>query len=120
MMKKIFLLLFLAPCIAFAQNKFTPELLWKLGRVSEPQLSPDGKYVLYTVKRYDLSTNKGNSDIWRMDVSGADAVKLAATANEETSARWLSTGKIIYVSDETGTSQLWTMKADGSSKKPIS
>ena len=106
-------------CTAFAQNKYTPELLWKLGRVSEPQLSPDGKYVLYSVRTYDLATNKGNSDIWRMDASGSNAMKLAATANDESSARWLNQDKIIFVSDETGSSQLWTMKADGSGKKQI-
>lgn len=119
-MKKIFFLLFLVPGIIFSQNKLTPELLWKLGRVSDPQLSPDGKYVLYIVKMYDLPTNKGNSDIWRMDVSGASAMKLAGTANEETSARWLNQNKIIYVSDESGDSQLWTMNPDGSSKRQIS
>src|SRR5258706_753530 len=119
-MKKFLFFLFLLPCIAFAQNKYTPELLWKLGRVSEPQLSPDGKYVLYSVKTYDLTANKGNTDIWRIDATGANAVKLAGTASDETSARWLNQNKIIYVSDESGSSQLWTMKADGSSKKQIS
>lgn len=119
-MKKIFFLLFFLPFIVCSQNKFTPELLWKLRRVSDPQLSPDGKYVLYVVKTYDLTTNKGNNDIWRMDVSGNNAMKLAATANDESTARWLNENKIIYMSDESGSSQLWTMKADGSSKKQIS
>src|SRR5258705_6811476 len=114
-MKKFFFLLFVLLLSAFSKNKFPPELLWKLGRVSEPQLSPDGKYVLYTVKAYELAANKGNSDIWRIDASGANAMKLAATANDETSARWLNKNKIIYVSDESGSTQLWTMNTNGSS-----
>ena len=118
-MKKLLISLLALPFLVFSQNKLTPELLWKLGRVSEPQLSPDGKYVLYSVKTYDLTTNKGNTDIWKMDVSGSNAVKLAGTESDESSARWLNQDKIIYVSDETGSPQLWTMKADGSSKKTI-
>src|SRR5258705_9246234 len=119
-MKKIFLVLFLLPLVTFSQSKLSPELLWKLGRVSDPQVSPDGKYVLYAVKMYDLSTNKGNTDIWRMDISGANATKLLGTPHEETSARWLNANKITYMSDESGDNQLWLMHADGSSKKQLS
>ena len=82
-MKKLLISLLALPFLVFSQNKLTPELLWKLGRVSEPQLSPDGKYVLYSVKTYDLTTNKGNTDIWKMDVSGSNAVKLAGTESDE-------------------------------------
>jgi len=65
-MKKIFftiILLFAITIIANSQNKLTPELLWKLGRINEMQLSPDGKTILYTVTYYNLAENKGNSDI---------------------------------------------------------
>jgi Tol biopolymer transport system component len=118
-MKKILYVLLLLPFAVFSQNKFSAELLWKLGRVSEPQLSPDGKYVLYAVRTYDLSANKGNTDIWRMEISGANATKLVGTPAEESSARWLNQNKIMYMSDESGDSQLWMMNADGSSKKQI-
>src|SRR5437868_4049693 len=119
MMKKFFLVLFLLPLITFSQSKLSPELLWKLGRVSDPQVSPDGKYVLYAIKTYDLSTNKGNTDIWRMEISGANATKLLGTAHEETSAHWLNANKIIYMSDESGDNQLRTMKADDWSKTQL-
>ena len=57
----------LGPLAAAAQtgpsNVLTPEKLWQLGRLGEMQVSPDGKTVAYTVTKYSLADNKGNSDI---------------------------------------------------------
>jgi len=121
-MKKLILLIV---CTAFqqsfAQNKLTPELLFKLGRVSDARLSADGKTVLYNVKTYDIPSNKGNSDIFRMDISGNSVVRLAGGPENESSARWHPGGaKIGFISDKDGSSQMWEMNADGSNKTKIS
>ena len=50
--------------LAHAQERMTPELLWKLGRVGAPQVSPDGSMVCYSVTRYDIEANSGNADLW--------------------------------------------------------
>ncbi len=42
----------------------TPELLWKLGRVSLEDVSSDGNHILYGVTRYELSTNKGTTTLY--------------------------------------------------------
>jgi hypothetical protein len=51
MKKSIFATLFILISISFSfsQERLTPELLWKLGRVSDVQLSPDGKTVLFGI-----------------------------------------------------------------------
>lgn len=46
-----------------AAERMTPELLWKLGRVGQAQLSPDGQLLIYTVTRYDLDANSGKTDL---------------------------------------------------------
>lgn len=46
-----------------AQQRMTPELLWKLGRVGEAQLSPDARYLAMTVTHYDLAENSGKVDL---------------------------------------------------------
>ncbi|MGN6547691.1 MAG: prolyl oligopeptidase family serine peptidase [Aureliella sp.] len=46
-----------------AAERMTPELLWKLGRVGEAKLSPDGRQLIYTVTRYDLAKNAGAVDL---------------------------------------------------------
>ena len=64
----LFCLLTFIAGVSFAQQVLTPESLWKLGRVSDPQLSPNGEKVVYSIRNYNLSTNKGNSDIWVYDI----------------------------------------------------
>jgi len=119
-MRKISLLwlfLFSIAPSSFAQNIITPEFLWKLGRVSDPRLSPDGKDALYNIRRYDLKLNKGNSDIWKVNLQSLAATQLTSDSSNETSARWSSDGKkIFYLCDKGGSSQLWSMNADGSNQ----
>jgi dipeptidyl aminopeptidase/acylaminoacyl peptidase len=95
----------------------TPEFLWKLGRVSDPQLSPDGKEALYNIRSYSLSLNKGNSDIWKVNLETSSVVKLAGDSTNETSAKWSTDGKkVYYLSDKGGVNQLWSMNPDGSNQ----
>src|SRR5688572_7664769 len=99
MMRKIVLTMLLsAGLISFscAQDKMTPEFLWKLGRVSDPQLSKDGKECLYNIRNFSLQLNKGNSDIWKVNVASGAAVKLAGDSANEMLARWSSDGKKIF------------------------
>lgn len=82
-MKKIAVaLLWLAPLLAVAQTgtgqtRLTPELLWKLGRVSGLGISKDGKYVLYSVSTPDAQTNKSTRVSYRIPVEGGEAVEIA-------------------------------------------
>jgi dipeptidyl aminopeptidase/acylaminoacyl peptidase len=95
----------------------TPELLWKMGRVSDPQLSPDGKLAVYNIRRFNVAENKGNTDIWLYNFSTHSARAIASDSSNETQPRWSSDGKrIFYLNDKTG-SQLWSMNADGSDKQ---
>ncbi len=98
----------------------TPELLWKLGRISDPQLSPDGNKVAYCIMTYDVAANKGNSDIWIYDFTTNSVKAIASAPENESAPRWNKTGsKIFYLSDAKG-SQLWSMNADGSGKEQVS
>lgn len=56
---------FSAVCAAglSAGERMTPEMLWKLGRISQAEVSPDGKSVAYTVVRYDLAANSSAVDL---------------------------------------------------------
>ena len=101
-----------------AQQNLTPESLWKLGRVSDPQLSPNGDRVLYSVNTYSLSANKGNSDVWVYDLKKNLASPLSADSSNEYMPRWSRDGSVVYfLNDAGGSSQLWSMNADGSNKK---
>ncbi|HQI70382.1 MAG TPA: S9 family peptidase [Bacteroidales bacterium] len=104
-----------------AQNRLTPELLWKFGRVSDIKLSPDKKTILYGVTYYSLEQNKGNRDLYLVPLAGGAAVNITNSAGSEWNAVWRPDGKKIgFISAETGSPQLWEMNPDGSSKKQIS
>ncbi|MEE9393867.1 MAG: hypothetical protein V3W41_15305, partial [Planctomycetota bacterium] len=49
---------------AAAQERMSPELLWKLARIGGGQLAPDGTSLLYSVRRYDLTKNGGDSNLF--------------------------------------------------------
>ena len=68
----IFFLALLLSFSAIAQNKMTPELLWKLGRVSGLGVSKDGKYILYSVGTPNASENKTSRKTYAIPVAGGN------------------------------------------------
>ncbi|MES1216646.1 MAG: S9 family peptidase [Bacteroidota bacterium] len=60
----------------FSQNHMTPELLWKLGRVTANGISKDGNYILYTVKTPDLETNKIPGKSYMIPIKGGNAIEI--------------------------------------------
>ncbi len=103
------------------QKKLTPEILWKFGRLKEVQLSPDGKWLIYTVCRYKISENRGNTEIFIIPSNGGNPVQLTFTNESESNIKWSSDGnKIGYLLSSGGISQIWEMKIDGSGKQQIS
>ncbi|MHC1707609.1 MAG: alpha/beta fold hydrolase [Bacteroidales bacterium] len=104
-----------------AIGKFTPELLWKLGRVGEMALSPDGKNILYGVTQYNLKKNNGNTDLYTIPVAGGDPVQVTNIPGSEYNGQWRPDGeKIAYLSNKNGNMQIWEMAPDGVFKKAIS
>src|SRR4051812_14017393 len=61
---------------ASAQQKLTPELLWKLGRLNGPVLSKDKQYVYYVVNTPDVTANKFNKQGWLISINGGDALRV--------------------------------------------
>ena len=112
--------------IEIKDGQFTPEVMLALGRVSDPQVSPDGTRILFNVNYQNIEENKGNSDIWVMDIDGkTPAVNLTNTPSSENNAVWINDGAMIAFlyrdpKKEDSKTQVWVMKADGSSRKPVS
>ncbi|ALD22498.1 S9 family peptidase [Hymenobacter sp. DG25A] len=122
-MKKSFLAALLClPLAAAAQSGvLTPELLWKMGRLGEMQVSPDGRQVAFTVTRYNLADNKGNADIFVMPATGGAMKQLTNTPGSEGNLNWRPDGKkLTYISAEGGSDQLYEMNPDGSGLQKLS
>lgn len=114
----------------FAQNGkvITPELLWKIPRISEEQVSPDGKKIVFGVTNYDVPQNKGNKNLFIYDLESKRLSQITDWPGSEFSPRWRPDGKRIgFLSNKSGSIQLWETNIDGSMpiqasnwKQPIS
>ncbi|MEH0158555.1 S9 family peptidase [Limibacter armeniacum] len=104
----------------YAQDKMTPELLWKLGRVSDVQVSPDGNTLLFGITYYDITENKGNRDLYSMPVTGGEPIKLTETSFSEYNAVWRPDGKKVgFLAVQKNGLQLFEMNPDGSEVKQV-
>ena len=76
MKNELLLLLFLliSGMTVQAQNLLTPELLWKIGRVSGKGISKDGKFVIYSVGTPDVAENKIDTKTYSVPIGGGEAV----------------------------------------------
>ena len=90
-------------------------------RVSEPQLSPDGKSVAFVRTTTDVTTGRRNADIWVVPADGSAAPKLLIGGEKtENTPRWSPDGKhIAFLSNRDGEMQVYLADADGGSAKPL-
>ena len=74
----------------------TPELLLSLGRLSDPQLSPDGKTILYGVSYTSIAENRSVRNLFVMPADGGEPTQLTMDGKSIASARWSRDGSAIY------------------------
>ncbi len=107
--------------LKLTSDVMTPEVLWSFGRVSDIQVSPDNKLVLFGITYYDIEQNKGNRELYTIPVEGGEMTRLTNTRVNEFNAIWRPDGKKIgYISSKSGSLQIWEMNPDGSGKKQLS
>ncbi len=99
----------------------TPEVLWSLGRVSDIQVSPDGNSILFGISKYSVTDNKGNRNLYTMNIDGSELKQLTDFEGSEYNGLWTADGtKIGFLSHKNGSTQLWEMNIDGSNKHQVS
>ena len=82
--------------IQIPDGRMTPEVLLSLGRLSDPQLSPDGKTILYGVSYNSIAENRSCRNLFTLPVSGGDPTQLTMDGKSISNARWSPDGKYIY------------------------
>jgi Tol biopolymer transport system component len=121
-MKKLLLLLFVSSLtnLCFSQNKrkLSPNDVYHYQSISNPQVSPDGKWVLYAVGIPDSSKNKSNTDLFMTSWDGSQTVPVTYYGSGGSNATFSPDGKYIsYLSskavDSTDNTQLWLMDRRG-------
>ncbi|MBO4624805.1 MAG: S9 family peptidase [Bacteroidales bacterium] len=82
--------------LVIQDGHMTPELLLSLGRLSDPQLSPDGKTILYGVSYASIPENRSVRNLFTVPVEGGDPVQLTMDGKSLSSARWSPDGKAVF------------------------
>ncbi len=97
---------------------FTARDLVTLERVSEPQISPDGTRLVYTLRSVDYNANKSSYAIYETTPSGAEPRRLTAVGSNANAPRWSATGHSLYfLSTRTGSTQLWRLDGAGEARQ---
>jgi dipeptidyl aminopeptidase/acylaminoacyl peptidase len=114
-MKRLSLLLLLtlfSASFIYAQSGYTVNDLLKVRRVSDPQVSPDGNWVAFTIGDLNWDGNKYVNQIYLAPVGGGSIKQLSkADKGAASQPRWSPDGKrIAFINGD----QIWTMKPDGS------
>jgi len=98
-----------------ARRLLTIDDFFRLGEVDDPQISPDGKWIAYTVKTYDLEEDKSYKRVWMVPAAGGDAVPMSAEEQTSKRPRWSPDGKylaFLSARDE-GKTKVWTLFRQG-------
>jgi len=103
----------------YAPHNFSAKDLLALDRVSDPQVSPDGKRVAYVVRTTDVAGDRGRTGIWLTSVDGGGVpVTLAEDDAGDFSPRWaVAGGEIFFLSRRSGSTQIWSVGQDGGGAK---
>ncbi len=116
------LLVLLVPAVGLAQRKrpMTVDDLFKFKRLSDPQISPDGRFVAYVVGTADLAGNKTSSSIWLAPTDGGEPRPLTNTTKKDRSPRWSPDGKqVLFESSRSGDGQLWIIDVAGGEARQV-
>lgn len=139
-MKKLLLLMLVASCASGCGERpqpltidnsltaeeikagvFTPEVMWKMGRIGSAVLSPDGNALAYTVTYYNMEENRGVTAVYVRDMVSGGSSQLTDFASNNADPKWSADGSRLYfLSDRSGSNQIWSMAADGSDVKQVS
>jgi Tol biopolymer transport system component len=114
------LLLLTVAAPVFAQKPFDLDALLRLSRVSDPQVSPDGRTIAFTVQTVDVAANKKPSNIYIIPASGGAPVRITNAGESNERPRWSpDSRRIAFISDRSGSSQVWIMDADGGNPRQV-
>ena len=128
-MRRAFLFLSALLCIGLETNlalpaeqthPFSVHDMLAMSRISDPQVSPDGKWVVFVLRKTDLEANKGRADLWLVGADGEELRQLTTHPENDSNPRWAADSRTIwFISNRSGSSQVWRISIDGGEARQI-
>ncbi len=94
--------------------------LAKIHRISDPQVSPDGRWAAYVQGDVDFAANKTIRHIWLVPTEGGEPRQLTRGDGSDTRPRWSPDGKsLAFISTRGGKSQVWIISVNGGEARQV-
>ncbi|MHC4455996.1 MAG: dipeptidyl-peptidase 5 [Planctomycetota bacterium] len=91
-----------------------------MDKISDPQVSPDGKWIVFVVRKTDLEENRERKDLWLVRVDGAELRRLTSHPENDTNPCWAPDSRTVwFISDRTESSQVWRIRIDGGEAEQV-
>ncbi len=120
-MRRALLLLAASAAALFAQKQpFDVDAMMRLTRIGEPRISPDGLKVAFTAQTIDMAANKGRRHIYVVPTHGGTPIRITHEGDNNERPQWSPDSRqIAFISDRSGSSQVWMMDADGARPRQV-
>lgn len=119
--------IFVCSCAAFAGaaggqgHPFSVKDMLAMDRISDAQVSPNGQWVVFVLRKTDLEANKGRTDLWLVSVDGTNLRRLTSHPGNDSNPRWSPDGGSVYfLSNRSASSQIWRIPVDGGEAEQVS
>jgi dipeptidyl aminopeptidase/acylaminoacyl peptidase len=108
-------LLLAVPVIAAGPRPLQVDDIFALKAVGDPQISPDGRWVAYTVRSMDAKADSADTDVYMLPFAGGAALRLTSSPKPETHPRFSPDGRwLAFLSGRDGKrSQVWLLDRRG-------
>ncbi len=111
----------LAP-LAHAAQPYTADAMWKLKRLGDPAIAPDGRLAVVPVTKYDIEKNKGDADLWLVPTKPGKARQLTSDAGSDATPAWSPDGELIAFVSKRGDdkqAQLYVIAVNGGEARRV-
>jgi len=104
-----------------APRTLTVEDYFRIRGVGDPQVSPDGKWVAYTVTKQDLEKDESKTRVWMAPTAGGEKIPMTAKDKSASRPRWSPDGRYLsfLAAPEDGEDQVWTLFRKGGDSQPL-
>ncbi len=111
---------FALPVLTQGKKPFAIEDLYRLKTVQDPQFSPDGGTIAFTVTESNLNDGTTNSDIYTIRTDGSGLRRMTNFAGSDTHPRWSPDGtEILFVSTRSKSAQAWMIPVTGGEPRQV-
>jgi len=106
-------------CEVGEKHPFSVHDMLAMKRIGDPQVSADGKLVVFSVRETDLEANRGRTDLWLANTDGSRCWRLTTDPAGDWNPRWHADGQLFFLSSRSGSSQIWRIDPRGGEARQV-